>query len=311
MRSDAAAMGLLLPHFDPCMRGARRRRVPGQAELACWYGAAALRRWRTLPLSCARYAAAAYELMASRAAPCQADAHERLCAGMAPGQLGAGPHTQGQAGSAGMGMPQAPPQALRVRRPVLLTLTLAPVPPPFAQQWCPPRAMACAASSARARRQRGACAAGVLVGGRLPAPQPPAGGTLSSLGRALHSLHSAAMRVEERPLCLRPASRSEEACPRGAQMGSGGGMMGLSNGMIPVQGPGAQVPSMVPVGLPPGGPPHMQGAHPAPLSRTLGHRACLSTRSVLEQSVPGATAARWAAARLPRDSFVKGPKRGV
>jgi len=47
-----------------------------------------------------------------------------------------------------------------------------------------------------------------------------------------------------------------------------GGMMGLSNGMIPVQGPGAQVPSMVPIGMPPGGPQHMQGAHPAPRCRT-------------------------------------------
>ena len=47
---------------------------------------------------------------------------------------------------------------------------------------------------------------------------------------------------------------------RRAQMGSGG-MMGMGNGMIPMQVPGGQVPSMVPVGMPQASH-HMQGARP-------------------------------------------------
>ena len=45
---------------------------------------------------------------------------------------------------------------------------------------------------------------------------------------------------------------------RRAQMGSGG-MMGMGNGMIPMQVPGGQVPSMVPVGITQASH-HMQGA---------------------------------------------------
>ncbi len=47
-------------------------------------------------------------------------------------------------------------------------------------------------------------------------------------------------------------------------MGSGG-MMGMGNGMIPMQVPGGQVPSMVPVGMPQASH-HMQGARPRCLS---------------------------------------------
>ncbi len=162
MRDDAAAELLLSLHSGLCMQGARRYVVPGEAELARWFPrSGAPRRWA--PPAERRQLTSRWRF-------------KRRCAELTPAH---GCVQAWRPGSWERGRTRRARRAARAwacrrrrRRRCGCVAPLLPLPLVLSDGARRAPWRACTASTAPARRQRSACAAGVLVGGpQRPSPR--------------------------------------------------------------------------------------------------------------------------------------------